>query len=127
MQTLKNSSYVYLNPIIFPEINSNPFIASTRKFPIEFDYPFSNTQFITLIIPDNYTVEELPKSTKLSLLDNGITFSYLIQKRDNAIVIIYNFTQNQIIFPKMNYALIKDFIAAVVEKNSERIVLKKKS
>lgn len=127
METLKNSSYVYLNPIIFPEINSNPFIASTRKFPIEFDYPFSNTQFITLIIPDNYTVEELPKSTKLSLLDNGITFSYLIQKRDNAIVIIYNFTQNQIIFPKMNYALIKDFIAAVVEKNSERIVLKKKS
>lgn len=127
METLKNSSYVYLNPIIFPEINSNPFIASIRKFPIEFDYPFSNTQFITLIIPDNYTVEELPKSTKLSLLDNGITFSYLIQKRDNAIVIIYNFTQNQIIFPKMNYALIKDFIAAVVEKNSERIVLKKKS
>ena len=127
METLKNSSYVYLNPIIFPEINSNPFIASTRKFPIEFDYPFSNTQFITLIIPDNYTVEELPKGTKLSLLDNGITFSYLIQKRDNAIVIIYNFTQNQIIFPKMNYALIKDFIAAVVEKNSERIVLKKKS
>jgi len=127
METLKNSSYVYLNPIIFPVINTNPFITSTRKFPIEFDYPFSNTQFITLIIPDNYTVEELPKGTKLSLLDNGITFSYLIQKRDNAIVIIYNYTQNQIIFPKMNYALIKDFITAVVEKNSERIVLKKKS
>ena len=124
--TMKNDSYVYINPVILPKYTKSPFIESNRKLPVEFDYPSTTIQYITIVVPDNYTVEELPKGAKISLMDNGIVFSYLIQRRDNVIMIMYNYTQNQIIFPNTDYAHIKEFFTIVANKNVEQIVLKKK-
>lgn len=124
---MKSDSLVYLNPIIFPYLVSNPFTESTRKLPIEFSFPFVNTQFITIKIPDNYTIEEIPKSARFSLTGYGMEFSYVVQKRDDSIVIMYTFSQNEIVYYKNQYQSIKEFFTNVADKNSDRIVLKKKS
>ena len=120
-----DSDYKYINPFIFEPIN-NPFIQSERKLPIEFDYPYSITVRTMFVVPDNYTVEEIPSSEHFELDENKCSYRYYIVHNDNMIQLSFNFELNQIFFLQIEYDLIRDFFGQIATKCSELIVLKKK-
>lgn len=125
----KNSNaegqFIYINPLIFLHMKENRFTQSERKLPIEFSYPYTYVTNCTLIIPDNYKVEELPKSLKIMLNEKAGLCTYQITQIENKIQIAYRFDLNQIVFPQTEYAAISDFFGQTVNKNLEMIVLKK--
>lgn len=122
-----NGDYLYINPLIFQHITSNPFTQSERKLPIEFKYPQSFQLNASIIIPDNYLIEELPKSNIIKLEEAGGKMQYLIKQEDNKIQLSYKFDLNQTIFPETSYSFIRDFWGIIASKNAEMIVLKKKN
>lgn len=127
--TKENSSendFQYINPMIISHLDNNPFTKSERKLPIEFDYPyvFHVTSLIT--IPDNYTVEELPKSVRITMPDNTGRCLYQVAFENNLIQLNYRFELNQTVFIQNDYEIIRNFYAQVANKNAEMIVLKKK-
>ena len=117
--------FLYVNPMVITHLDKNPFTQSERKLPVEFDYPHVFIISNTIEIPQNYKVEELPKSIKISLPDNAGSCIYQITQDQNSIQFNYRFNLNQTIFPQSSYSSIRDFYAQVATKNAELIVLKK--
>jgi len=120
-----SGEFLYLNPMIFAHITNNPFTQSERKLPIEFSYPYVYQISCTLTIPENYKVEEIPKSIKIVLDDNKGKCLYQVLQDGNTIQLNYKFELNQIVFPQTDYTAIRDFYGQVATKNIEMIVLKK--
>ena len=62
LQADRTDDHLYINPMLFPQLKSNPFIQTERVLPIEFPYPYKFTMLSTLTLPEGYEVEELPQS-----------------------------------------------------------------
>lgn len=120
-----NDGHIYLNPMIFPHLTKNQFTSETRKLPIEFNYPETYKLTCILNIPDGYEVEELPKSVKINLENEGCDCTYQIQSINNQILLRYIFSLKRILYNKEEYASLRNFWGTIVDKNNEQIVLKK--
>jgi len=117
--------FLYINPMIIPHITKNIFTQSERKLPIEFNFPYVFQLSCTIIIPENYKIEEIPKSIKIVLDANKGKCLYQVLQDGNTLQLNYRFELTQIIFPQTDYTAIRDFYGQVVQKNLEMIVLKK--
>lgn len=117
--------YIYLNPLLFPHIEQNSFLQSDRKLPVEFNYPYSYRITCSISLPENYTVEELPKSGRILLNDKSGSMQYIIKLNDKKLEVSYRLDLNQILFPFSDYKSLQDFFAEVVAKNKVLVVLKK--
>jgi len=119
------SDLLYINPMIFTHIAKNDFTQSDRKLPVEFNYPYVIQTSCSLTIPDNYKVEELPKSVRIIMVDNKGKCIYQVRQEGNTLQMNYRFELNQAIFPQNQYPELKDFFGQVATKNAEMVVLKK--
>lgn len=118
--------FLYINPLIFPHITENRFTASDRKLPVEFSYPYTYQYIGKIKIPENYTVVELPKPSRMTLNEDQAKCVYKIDQINDELQISYKFDLNQIIFPNTEYPAIRDFWGQMATKNTEMIILKKK-
>jgi hypothetical protein len=116
---------IYISPLLFLNKEENPFTQDSRGYPIDFIYPTSEKQTVTIIIPEGYKVESLPESTKLNFNDTSASFSYLIKQTGNTIQLSKNLEINKTIILPESYSDFKSFYQFMVEKNLEKIVLKK--
>jgi len=116
---------IYVSPLLFLSQEENPFIQDSRDFPMDFIYPTLEQQTITIIIPDGYKVESLPESSRLDFNDKSVSFSYLIKQTGNIIQLAKKMEINRTIILPEYYADFKKFHEFIVEKNQEKIVLKK--
>ena len=57
-----NEEYLYINPMLFTHISKNPFIQADRVMPIDLPQAYMYTVTNTLILPEGYQIEEIPKS-----------------------------------------------------------------
>ncbi|MFT3993031.1 MAG: DUF3857 domain-containing protein [Dysgonomonas sp.] len=120
--------YIYIDPLVMKQFTDNPFKAETRDVPIMFGNLGFYRQLVSIIIPDGYEVDELPKPERIVFGDNGaISLAYRIDQADNKIVLNYQFSLKDLVVLQTDYTILRDFFAKIVTKNSEQIVLKKKA
>ena len=117
---------IYVEPFFDKVFRENPFMQENRKFPVDFAYPQQENYILTLQIPEEYQVEELPKSEKIVLPDGAGSFTVMAVQQDNKIQLTANYVLTKILFVGEEYYLLKDFVAKIMAKQSEQIVLKKK-
>jgi len=125
---MAEGDYIYFNPLIIPLFSENPFKEEDRKLPVEFSYPYDHRITVFIEIPDGYQVDELPKSSRISLgEDNKATYQYLIaeDKDNHRISMSVRFTLNDVIYVQKDYPLLRDFFLHLVTSNNEQVVLKK--
>jgi hypothetical protein len=122
----KEGDIIYIEPFFDKVFRENPFMQENRKFPVDFAYPQQETYILTLQIPAEYQVDELPKSEKISLPDGAGSFSVMASQQDNRIQLSATYVLTKTLFVGEEYYLLKDFIAKIIAKQSEQIVLKKK-
>ena len=119
-----SDEYLYINPFLFEPV-SNTFKQSERKLPIEFDYPYILTIRTTILVPQDYNIEEIPEEISIEMdNDSGICLYSIIQD-ENIVQLSFHFELNQIIFPPTDYAMIQEFFGLVAAKCEEFVVLKK--
>lgn len=116
---------IYLKPIIHSSLFENPFLQPERELPIYFDYPHTYQLIYKFNIPENYTVESLPKSVKYDLPDNMMSFTRMVQKQGNQINILVNYSMNNTDYAAKGYSLIKEYMAKLDEYANVQIALKK--
>lgn len=126
-QPLSNGEHLYINPFMFLEEQDNPFKSPTRQLPIELPCKERLMIISTCKIPDNYTVEELPKSLILRLPDNSLHLTYSVTQAGNEITVNYKFNITKTYFEAERYEELKNFMAGLIEANQFQIVLKRKS
>ena len=116
---------IYLSPKLFLADKENPFKQEIREYPVDFGYPFESKIYINIDIPQGYKVEFLPKAANLLTGDNIGAFSYVVENADNKIKMIITTTINTAIVPADFYDVLKEFYQAMINKQNEKIVLKK--
>lgn len=116
---------IYLNPLFFEAVKSNPFKLEERKYPIDFAYPFREVFELTLEIPEGYMVDELPKGQKMALPEKSAMFEYSVSVAGNKLLLTNKFSINKPLFVYSEYQGLKDFYNQIVAKHAEQVVLKK--
>ncbi|VXC29516.1 Transglutaminase [Flavobacterium sp. 9AF] len=118
---------IYLKPMMFFGLEENPFKLDQRKYPVDFSFPFKDTYAISIKIPEGYEVEYLPEGTNVAMENNFATFKYIVSVTNNNIQLLVNLDINSIYIPSNAYSALKGFFKLIVEKENDKIILKKKS
>lgn len=120
-----DANYITLSALLDQAQKTNPFSSMKRQYPVEFPYAIHETISSTIEIPDNYTIEELPKSTKVTINDSDGGFLYRINKDDAYIQVRSTSTISTTHFESDSYDYLRDFFGHIVKVHSTPIVLKK--
>lgn len=116
---------IYISPLIFLASKENPFKQEVREYPVDFGYPTENKYNINIEIPEGYVVESLPKVMNIATGENVGAFKYIIANEGNKIQISITENINTAIVPADFYDVLKDFFQQMIDKQNEKIVLKK--
>ncbi len=116
---------IYLSGLLFFSAKENPFKQDTREYPVDFMFPNQDKYAFTLNIPAGYEVEAIPKPIALNTESEIGSFKYNISATGTQIQISSSLDINQSIVNPTDYEELKDFYRQVIEKQNEKIVLKK--
>lgn len=125
MKADHTEDHLYINPMLFPQLKTNPFIQSERVLPVEFPFPYKFTMLCTLTLPDGYEVEELPQPGLIRMEGDDMKCKYMVQKQGNTVTANYIFELRKYIYLPEHYKQLQDFWTKVIDKNNALIVLKK--
>jgi len=118
---------IYFNPFLNNGLTENPFKSATRFYPVEMPYVSEKSYILNMEIPAGYEIEELPKSQKMMLNGADGSYDYQIQVSGNTIKLKTTFILTKAIYEPEDYNSLRDFYAAIIKKQADIIVFKKKS
>jgi Domain of Unknown Function with PDB structure (DUF3857) len=120
------SDYIYIDPFFLSSFRKNPFSASTRQTDIDFgsNQFYSITLHIT--IPDNFTIEGVPKNLVIIANDSSMTFKRQILQQDNILLFKYSFEIERAIFSKEEYSSVREYFRKIYGAVQEQIILRKR-
>ena len=116
---------IYFSPVLEKNFTENPFKAESRIYPVDFVIPQSYSYVVSLQLPDNYQVDEMPEPIALNLLDNKAYYTYTVAQEGNRIQILVKLNVKNTMFLPHEYTYLKDFFNQIISKEEEQIVLKK--
>jgi transglutaminase-like putative cysteine protease len=110
---------VLLNPLnIYTENNE-------KTFPIYFNFPSEETYVMNYKIPEGYKVAELPENINLANPENTLIFIYKIAVNSDYINVTCKKTIKKTLFLPEEYNTLKNFYNQMIDKQNEKIILKK--
>ena len=121
-----NEDIVYFNPMLSEGWKKNPFVSAERFYPVEMPYRTNEGYVLNMEIPENYVVDELPKSARVKLNEDEGMFEYIIAKDEKYIQLRCRLSLGKTRYMPEDYQTLRDFYSFVVQKESEQIVFKKK-
>ena len=116
---------MFFSPMLYFAKNQNPFKQENRQYPVNFSFPTKDKYSIVITIPDGYKIESLPKSISLATADKEVTFKFSISSSENKITISMNSENNVSVISADHYEALKQFYKVMIDKQTEKIVLKK--
>ena len=117
---------MYLNPFVISRQEENPFKLEKREYPVDFGSPFDKVFLIKLTIPEDYRIEELPKSKVITLPNAAAKFFYNVGQTENTVTISGSLMVNKSLFVQDEYPNLREFYNQMIAKQAEQIVLKRK-
>ena len=89
-------------------------------------YAFDEVYVLRMNVPQGYEVSEMPVSTKVNFDEEGRSFfEYLVENADGVISLRSRVKMHRSYFLPDEYKILHDFFSLVVNKQNEKIVLKK--
>jgi len=121
---MNTGKLIYIDPLLDEKMEENPFKLEKRQYPVDFGCPINEMYMFNLKIPEGYSIEELPKTSMISLPNNGGVFKYSVSTMNDKISILSTIKIKQMLFLPDEYNNIKKFYDIIIAKQSEKIVLK---
>jgi hypothetical protein len=116
---------MYFSPVFFLAETKNIFTQEKREYPVDFIFPNQDKYNISFTIPEGYAIETIPQSKSVAMIDGICNFTYLVSNTENKFQIVYTLDINEAIISPEYYDVLKNFFKEIVDKHSEKIVLKK--
>ncbi len=116
---------VVFKPLLSFSEDENPFKLEKRDYPVEFSYPARWRVMFLYTFPEGYSVESLPAPQRIIAEDKSFQFTFNISQIGNKIQVVHDFSLNRSMFLPEEYETIKNVFSTIVNKHSEKIVLKK--
>jgi len=118
---------LYFNPMITEGYKENPFKSATRNYPVEMPYATDETYVFRMEVPGGYDVDELPKSVRVNLDEEGTSFfEYIIANNNGVVSLRSRVKLLRTYYVPEEYEILREFFSQIVTKHNEQIVFKKK-
>ena len=121
----KIGNTIVFSPMFFLATSTNPFKSETREYPIDFVYPIKSRQTFTVTIPEGYAIESIPAPLNIAMPENLGSYRYTIQKTETTVQLVVQYEINKAYISQDYYDVVKDFFKQIVDKEAEKVVLKK--
>lgn len=118
---------LFLYPFqVKPFFTKNPFLQTTRNYPIDFGFPVINNYLISIDLKDQYEVVKVPENRMVSLPNNDGDLSVVYDVSGSKINLRLNLRLNNTAFPVEAYKSLQEFFSALIKiQSDEPIELKK--
>ncbi len=120
-----NTEIIYFNPFFLKGISENPFIEEKRKYPVDFNFPFSQKMVMRIKVPEGWEVEETPQSKLVRLPERLGEFRRIIQPSEGLIIMVFSLDINAYKIQPEQYPYLREMFQQLVAINAENIVFKK--
>lgn len=115
------------NPLLFLNQSGNDFNETEeRKYMINFVSPYTRIKKVEIEIPEGYTIVDLPKSKKITTDDKEISYSYIVENKDNKIMVTSEVKIASADYPKEYYPAFKQIWKVISDSESQVMSLIKK-
>lgn len=123
---IEDEDLIYLTT--FPEgvVTENPFKNETRFSMIDLPYGYQKRAVTKIVIPEGYEVD-FPESMKISLPGDAGSFTFRSNLGGQDLMLQSSFKMTKKEFTPEEYEALRAFYEMMVEKNTEMVVLKKKT
>lgn len=118
---------VYFTPLLFERTKENMFKHEERLFPVDFAYPLKESFRITVNFPEEYEIDKLPKGGAFKIPDNRGSFIISYVSEGKSLLVKSVIEINKSFYTPEEYFHLKELFKAIVQKQAEQIVFKKKA
>ncbi|OGX82220.1 hypothetical protein [Hymenobacter coccineus] len=118
---------LYLSPLREFLDGLNPFTQENRAFPVDFGAPQEETLLVALTLPDGYELAETPKPTVVDLPDGGGRFVYQATSLGGTVQLASRLALRKPVYAAAEYAHLREFYRLMLEKQAEKLVIRKKA
>lgn len=116
---------IYVTPLLYEANEENPFKLETRKLPVDLSFPVKTKTIVNIKMPEGYEVESMPENVKIMYNDNVGYYKYMASYANGVISTVATFDLSISVIQPDGYVAFKKFFEAIVEKDAQKIVLKK--
>lgn len=119
--------YTFLGVNMFTDFQHNPFINPNRFSTINFGFSKSTYLNSMVNLPENFTVDALPKSIKMKNEDGSVMFSREMfhDAQNRRLVARIKVEISRSVFTVDEYPALREFYKKMIEMMNEQVVLKK--
>ncbi|MGY3089715.1 transglutaminase-like putative cysteine protease [Hymenobacter sp. UYAg731] len=119
---------LYLSPLREFSGEQNPFRHDGRLFPVDFGAPQDETTMVTLTLPAGYELAEMPKPAIVDLPEGGGRFMCTVTATAPGVVqLMSRMSLRKPVYAAEEYTQLREFYRLMLEKQSERLIIKKKA
>lgn len=120
-----SGNMIYINPFFDKFHSKDSFQSMTREYPVDFPYPYTIQYSYTLLVPQGYSVEQIPEPKTLTLDKLNSVAKLVSISSGNTIQIMFTYNQKETFGAIADYELIRTFWQLLAETYDSMIVLKK--
>lgn len=120
-----SGDYKLINLNLFTGIAKNPFISDIRFTNIDYGCLQSHVVTEAIKLPPSLKIESLPKNIRMIMPDTSISFSRMMEVKNDLLQVRYNITTTRSVFTADEYENVKSFYKKMAELMNEQVVLKK--
>ncbi len=121
----KLGDYIYIETFPQSPVSENPFKATDRKHPIDYNFRRVYKQTLNIQIPEGYEVEELPDSQSFVLDGNTAQFVFQSQVTAVSVQVVSLLRINRSLIAPEQYQQLRKLYQEMLVKHQEKIVLQK--
>ncbi|GAB2958057.1 hypothetical protein GCM10027048_26130 [Hymenobacter coalescens] len=103
----------------------NPFQNATRTFPVDFGTQREDITTVTLALPKDYTVEEMPKNVVIDLPNGHGRYSFEAVLRENVLFLNSRLQLRKTAYQPGEYAALRELYTRALAKHTEPLVLRR--
>ncbi|WP_298513816.1 transglutaminase domain-containing protein [uncultured Kordia sp.] len=116
---------IYFSPLFFLATSENVFKAEERVYPVDFGYPWKRKIMMNIQIPEGYEVESMPEAGAVKMPEGLGSYSFNISKTPTGISVVMSKEISSSVITPDKYGALREFYKMLVEKEKEKVVLKK--
>ncbi len=116
---------MFFNPLLFLADEENPFKQEKREYPVDFMFPQQIRYNVNITIPQGYAIESMPKPALIKMEDGLGSFKYNVQSVGSQVQLLAIYEINHAALSPDYYPTLRDFYMKMIEKQQEKVVLKK--
>ena len=116
---------IFLNPILFDRLEKNPFSEEERMYPVDYPFPRQESYRVSVVLPENVELEELPQTGQLILPNREMSYTFVSEDMGMAINLLSEYDLTETYYQPASSDALRQLYDEIIKREGQQIVMKK--